>query len=662
MLRDGPIKNPLSETVKLTTGVRALPVIHGSLEFTVLIRELFMHTPPAMVALELPEILQPTLSGLYKYAEQIPVIEIEGAQDGEKNYFIMEPLEPLVEGLWSALEKNIPCHLIDSAVEPVQIWLPENFPDTFSLRFMTALDLYKIYFRSLVTREKSELDLLIEKIDYQRELHMARRIRSLLQFLPGGDDFKDGLLVICGFRHIPLLQRLLNQSDEEFDNENLSVVSGKSELQALDVDNDLLLEEPLESLLNKADAGDSNEMRMSVTLLSRKSPEVLEQPAYFNTAWTIMRKNMKAVRHFNRIALQRSAYRDTVNRYERESGELVLRQNEKKYFRFTRNWSIVEHRLLPDIYRLVVAARGFVNDNFARLMFETLSFLPPLPPSSLPEKKLSLDEIHRDSRLIKFRMKYKIKRKIPPPQIMRNLKREKYPGEWRDAWQGDGICSYPPEDIQIEEFGRYLQNQSRALIQSSENKTIPFTASLMDGVDYRETIRNFHLDRVFVKDLQTRGYDVGSVVVIFSEDISEFDWQVVWWGEHDQESDMAFYATTPGTQMAGPGICRCRYGGFLLAYPPGRLHDIWQDEFYEEFTNPADRLLAAALEYNEKNAVVHLSQRRPHPRLVTIAGRMGQKIIHLPLGSISSVQLGRVQRFHVLDSRGRRDDAGDFIW
>ena len=75
-----------------------------------------------------------------------------------------------------------------------------------------------------------------------------------------------------------------------------------------------------------------------------------------------------------------------------------------------------------------------------------------------------------------------------------------------------------------------------------------------------------------------------------------------------------------------------------------------------------DRLLAAGIEYNERNSVVHLSDRPPHPKLVSLAGRMGQKIVHIPISTVSSVKLGRIRRFHVLDSRERRDGADEYIW
>ena len=170
------------------------------------------------------------------------------------------------------------------------------------------------------------------------------------------------------------------------------------------------------------------------------------------------------------------------------------------------------------------------------------------------------------------------------------------------------------------------------------------------------------MGQIYVRDLHVRGAEAGSVVIIFSEDTTEHDWHTVWWGEHNEESDMAFYATQPARRVTGPGICQSRYGGLMMSYPPGRLHDIWNDPYFEAFDNPADRLLAAALEYNEKRAVVHLSRRPPSARLQAAAARYGQKIIHIPLSSVNPVTLARVRRFHILDSRDRRKDAGDYIW
>lgn len=646
-----------TQNVPLCPGIEALPVVHGSLEYTVAVRQALLDRPPALLAVELPENLRAAVLQCLPEADNIPFITLRHEDDDHPFHFIMEPLEPIVEALRSAYELEIPFQLIDRFDGRHSAWLPESFPDTYALRLLNPFEMYELFERHVPEATTTPLEQLVAQIDAGRELHMASRLRQLMLVHGGSLEGDRKILFIGGMRHIRGLRRYLAMNEEEFTqafNQGSSLLPEVDQLGGAVTD-----EEPLEALLR---AANQPVPEIEVALLARKSSEVLEQPAFFNSAWNLVRGRPHALPAFNRIDLLRAAYREAVRRYERESGELVPPQREKLFFRFARNWSIVENRLLPDTYRMVIAARGFGNDNFARIVYNVLHELPPTTGSTLPEQKLTLDDLQRDSRLVRFRTKVRIKRKVPPPDIVRRFRREKYPGEWREAWRGTGICSYPPEDIQIEEFGRFLQQRARAIVQGSEVRTMPFTSSLMDGIDYRETVRNLQLGKIFVREVRQRGLEAGSVVVIFSEDSAEFPWRQVWWGEHQQESDMAFYATAPGEQMAGPGITRCRYGGFMLTYPPGRLHDIWEDSTYRDFRNPADRLLVGALVYNERNSVVHLSNRAPHPKLTQLAGRMGQKIIHIPLSTISSVMLGRIQRFHVLDSRERRDEADDFIW
>ncbi|MEQ9365407.1 MAG: hypothetical protein RIF32_14265 [Leptospirales bacterium] len=677
-------------TILLSPGVRALPIVHGSIECTTLVRRLFLEAPPSACALELPERIAGALKEALAFAEEIPVISLENPA-GLPLHFIVEPLEPLVEAARSAREAGIPVHLIDFYQEYLPGFQPDAFPDTYALETMdlkTVYEEYESHIRRAWGNSESApdaadgdfsgvplVDERLDSVDRLRELYMARQLRHLA-------GLSEDVLCVCGVRHVPALRDMMRVSTAEFED--------RFEPEFLRLREDLLSyadsrvladdsQEPLEALFNKQErqrlndagispASDVDDVPTVVTVhtLDPKSAEVLNQPGYYNTAWNFARRHLKAIAKYDRIRLQRSVYRETVSRYERETGELVPPQREKNFFRFARNWSLLRGALLPDLYRLVVSARAFGNDDFARIMFDLLSFIPPNPQPSAPTKELNLDDLFKDARLLRLRLRVRRKPRandaLLPDSLRKRIPRERYPGEWADAWQEGGICSYPPEDITIENFGARLQKQATALLRGSEEKVLPFTASLMDGIDYRETIRNYHLGRIFVKDLHVQGIEAGSVVVIFPEDDEDYDWRVVWWGEHSEESDMAFYATQPGKRITGPGICQSRYGGLMMTYPPGRLHDIWNDPDYRSLTSPADRLLAAAIEYNEKKAVVHLAERPPARRLVRLAARFGQKVVHIPLSTINPVLLARIRRFHVLDSRDRRDEAGDYIF
>jgi len=625
--------------------LRLLPIVHGSVEYTVTIRKLFLNDPPSAVALELPASLEESIARVVPHLDEIPVLSL--AMEPSL-HLILEPLEPLVEALRSAFELGIPYHLIDQP-ELSRIPFSSNpFPDTYALKFLSPLELYRLYLKAGPHRPRipaaaadfaDQFDMMVRESDRQREIFMAGQLRLLQNFVPDGGY----LLALCGVEHIASIQRLLALTSDDF-----AEISG-----AVD-------SEPLQALLEqKKNPG----LDAAIHSLSRQTPEVLDQPAYYNSSWLLIRNRPDLIDHFNRILLQRTAYRDAVHRYERESTEVFSRRKEKLFFRFTRNWSLIEGRLLPDLYKLVMAGRAFGGDAFARILYEILNYLPPLHQPHFPERELTLDEMYRASKLIRFRLKIKRKRPVPPPRLIKRFQKEKYPGEWRTSWDsGQGICSYPPEDIQIEDFGRDLQKKARTLLNGTRQRSQEFTSSYLDGIDYRETIRNLHLGKIIVREEVGGSIDAGSVVIVFDEDDNDYPWQMVWYGEHSQESDMAMYATMPGQEIVGPGISRCVYGGLLMTYPPGRLHNIWEDSHYSGFDRAGDKLLAAGIEYNEKNAVVHLAARAPSARLHALAGRLGQKLVHIPLSTVSPVTIGRVRRFHVLDSRDRRDDAGDYIW
>ncbi len=160
---------------------------------------------------------------------------------------------------------------------------------------------------------------------------------------------------------------------------------------------------------------------------------------------------------------------------------------------------------------------------------------------------------------------------------------------------------------------------------------------------------------------------MGSVLVFFDPDLpdkegkEQFPWCVTWLGEHEQESDMAFYSTPAGEVMDGPGISRCQYGGFMLTYPPLRVYDIWKDPFFHFARNKPERLLIAALDYSVEKHVVYVSATPPSGWCRSIAARLGKQIIYLPIGMFSPVTLKKIRQFHVLDGHPVRTYAHHYI-
>jgi len=191
-----------------------------------------------------------------------------------------------------------------------------------------------------------------------------------------------------------------------------------------------------------------------------------------------------------------------------------------------------------------------------------------------------------------------------------------------------------------------------------------FSTSLLDGIDMRETVRNIHEGAIYVREQQRAKGGVGCLVVIFDEDRRKerYPYCMTWLGEHEQESDMAFYATEPAENIVGPGICRSEYGGFLLSYPPRRIFDVWQDPDYRAVATSGEVLLMAALDYSIEKYVVYVAAKPPRSIFKQIAARCDRKIVYIPLGSLSPHKLKKLRILHILSGKDKREIAKDYIW
>jgi hypothetical protein len=186
---------------------------------------------------------------------------------------------------------------------------------------------------------------------------------------------------------------------------------------------------------------------------------------------------------------------------------------------------------------------------------------------------------------------------------------------------------------------------------------------MYDGVDLRETIRNWHEKKIYVKQAGKYSGDVGAVVIIFDEDRNDrYTYLTTWLGEHQNESDMAFYSTQPFEHVVGPGVGRAEYGGLMMTLPPNRLFDIWQDPDYDHAESKAERLLMAALDYSVERYVLYVAAKPPRTIFRAIAARVNRKIVYIPLGQLSPSKIKKLRVVHVLDGYERREQAKQYIW
>jgi hypothetical protein len=319
---------------------------------------------------------------------------------------------------------------------------------------------------------------------------------------------------------------------------------------------------------------------------------------------------------------------------------------------------------MPDLFQILAAGRGCIDDNFAHALCRLATHYPWQSESGdLATIHISPEELWGGVRRIRFRPRQKRHKGLSSFGFLKR-KRERRPGEWLEGFDDPSICSYPPEDLALEEYGRFLKHKGCLQLSQEQSRSEKFSTSLLDGIDLRETMRNLHEGGIYVREQRRIRGGVGSLAVIFDEDRRGrgYPYRMTWLGEHDQESDMAFYATDPAENVVGPGICRCEYGGFMLSYPPRRMLDVWHDPEYCTAATRAELLLMAALDYSLERHVVYVAARPPRSIFRQLAARIDRAIVFIPLGSLSPLKLKQIRIMHILAGRDKRPIAREYIW
>lgn len=350
--------------------------------------------------------------------------------------------------------------------------------------------------------------------------------------------------------------------------------------------------------------------------------------------------------------------------YEKNTGEKIVHWQRRLWARYSRNLALISKMLVAGAFDLAVAARAVVDDNFAWEVWNLISnYHHQRAETDLETVKISGEEMWLNMKRVQLHRRLPKPKTRPHPIGLRTRKREDFPGQWAREFAGNRICSYPPEDLVLENYGLFLKKKGKSILSEECSRVEPFTTSLLDGIDLRETLRNWHEKKIYVREFQKIAGDVGAIVVIFDEDSqNRYNWGMTWLGEHQQESDMAFYSTDPANHVVGPGIARAEYGGFLLSYPPMRMGDVWHDPDYCFAESKPETLLLAALDYSLQRWVVYVAARPPRSIFKTIASRMNKKIVYIPVGQLSPVSLKKIRIVHILDSHDKRSIAKDYLW
>jgi hypothetical protein len=592
--------------------IYAVPITHYTMEMAAQVRRAFLEIQPDCVAVELPETMQ--LQMLHA-ASRLPDVSIivSANSSGEALYYMCEPCDGAFEGLRSALESRKRGFCIDLDVD----YYPdvrEHVPDPYSITRIGLHQYYDVY--RAIQRNSPILE-----IDHKRELHMAKRLKELsLSY--------DKVLFIGGMAHI---ENILNLTEH-----NSFSIQQHAQREVTEI----------------------------MTLTEKSCQEVMAEYGWISRNYEESRNSSEFPPDRQKLIYQ--LFKEAGENYVKNTGNPFPGYHLRNLMKFSRNYALITDRLMPDLFQILNAAKGCVDHNYAQEVWRLATDYPYRKNvDGLPELDLKIEDVWGNSKIVRFHLREKGRKNILFDHRRKDRSKFRFrpPGPF-------SICSYPPEDVVIEKFGDFLKKKGTQVLTEDAARTVPFSSSVEDGIDTKETIRHWHEKKLYVKVKGKPPGGVGSVVVIFDEDSPQenesfhekYHWRTTWIGEHSQESDMAFYATHMGSNVVGPGISRCEYGGFMMSYPPRRMMNIWDDDDYSECRNKAEVLLMAAIDYAIKPLIVYVASKPPRSIMKSFARRFGKKVVYIPIGQLSPVTLNKLRVFHVLDGHDKREIADEYIF
>lgn len=628
-----------SAVLRLSSRIMCLPVIHGSGDFALAVRRLMLEQSFDCLAIPLPPSFQadvergiellpsPTIVTQpepHQYStewspekenDEDTDLEIGGpAGEPTHSYVPIDPCQPVIAALRAAISEHIPRAFIDletarfvpnTAILPDAYALKKVSPDRFAAAVLPAID------RPANTQVQSRI------------LHMAARLRKLAR------RYKS-ILFLCSILDWPWIREAY-------------VRRLKSPAEDDAVEETALYQPDERTLLFLL-----GELPFITGLYERARAELEDD------------ENLSIDGVKELLITARQRYKTDLQRRARKITPHLLRQ----CLKYIRNLSLFERRFTPDLYTIVTAAKQTAGDQYALHVAETAREYPSGQSVGLPAIKLSVDR----GRLPAGEIVRLVSRLPGPPLVWRGLQLQRKPDrhqrdEWRMRWNPFTQCSWPPEDKLIEDFRAHVFDRARAVLGADLARTEPFTTSILDGIDIRDTLRHWYEEKIYVKVLPPSRGKLDCVVMLFDSpaDPRDYPWRTTWYAEHDQESTLAFFATDFSKELVGPGIALATYGGALFLYPPLRIPDIWRDRQLDFTETLEERLLAAACCYTACPHIALVSPGPPGAGWRKLAQRYGKKWVHLPLSQFSDATVQQLRMVHVLNGQHIRSYAADFI-
>ncbi len=603
--------------------ILAIPSIHSRVYFSMAVREAFDKFKPDIIAVEHPANFTDSLR---EAVSRLPLISLIIREiNNEAVYIPIDPCDSIIEAVRLAIDEEIPFFPIDKDITSINSNSHYLMPDDY---IMKNIGLEKFY-----TEVKSKYIFHKDYTDEEREIYMARNLHELSKKY-------NKILLVIGMSHWENMVSILKKLDEN------------KEIKEYINNND---EE-------YADPKIYNVHKESLNKMLGEFP--------FTTYMYELYRNGE-LENFDKVHIIETIFKEAKLRYKLPISML----QQKNMMKYLRNLCLIDNYIIPDYIDMLTAAKCMINNDYALEVMEGMEYYPHYieEDENYPTIKLNRDPstngmegLLKDKK-IKLHQYDNVWRTSFKKVHVTTRPSEKYEGEWEDVWnKRTNLLSHIPEDILMEKHMNILRDKIRNMLTEDKAKIEPFTVSIKDGIDMRETIRNYYKNEIYVKEIPKIKGNIGHMVVIFDDaHDEEYDWNIVWYSEAHDDSDLILYSTEPGNTLVGPGISKCYFGGYASLMPPQAPHDVWRiyPQLKKEGTvrNYADLLLYTAIIYSVDKYLGYVAPTPPSSILREFAKQNSVEIVYVPLTTFSSETLRKLRHFHVLGNKRLRKIADDYI-
>jgi len=541
--------------LKFSDRVTAVPVIHGSGDFAVEVRRIMLAERFDCLAVPLPPSFKVDVE---RAIGALPLVSIVGqveptdfavAGDGEgsMNFVPIDPCQPVIAAIRVAMGERMVRQYVDLEVERFEAY-SGGFPDPYALK--------KLPLERFVAAVLPAIPRVPAGQARDRVRHMAGRLAELEQKY-------ERVLFVCSMLDWPWVREAYNALKEAASSRESSGEDASG--------GDALVEETQVYQPNEKNLFFCLGELPFITGLYEQARAELDDD-----------ENLSIDGVKELLMTARDRYVGDLKKQARPITPQLL----SLLLKYVRNLSLVERRLTPDLYTLAVGAQQFAGDAFALHVAETARSYPFNGKTEWPAISLGIDQ----ARLPDGGVVRTVNRLAGPPVTWRSLELNKRPEreqqkQWQMRWNPFRQCSWPPEDVAIERFRTHTFERAQQIIGQDLARVEKFTTSVQDGIDIRETLRNWHTGDLYVKIFPPNRGSIDAVVMLFDSpaDPRDYQYRVTWHHEHREEStlqatDDELVAASLADLAAAAGLTTSpvdthvqRWGGGLPQYAVGHL-------------------------------------------------------------------------------------------